>query len=90
MMGTLSRGCSSVGRASACHAEGRGFEPLHPLHRKGPQCGPFRCLRPLGGASDAPNGNARGNRSLRTGSPVANTEARSTPWQEAGAVHVVS
>ena len=27
-----SRGCSSVGRASACHAEGRGFEPHHPLH----------------------------------------------------------
>ena len=25
------RGCSSVGRASACHAEGRGFEPVHPL-----------------------------------------------------------
>ena len=25
------RGCSSVGRASACHAEGRGFEPHHPL-----------------------------------------------------------
>ena len=30
----LPRGCSSVGRASACHAEGRGFEPLHPLLRK--------------------------------------------------------
>ena len=25
------RGCSSVGRASACHAEGREFESLHPL-----------------------------------------------------------
>ncbi len=30
-MMALARGCSSVGRASACHAEGRGFEPLHPL-----------------------------------------------------------
>ena len=28
-----SRGCSSVARASACHAEGRGFESHHPLHR---------------------------------------------------------
>ena len=25
------RGCSSIGRASACHAEGRRFEPDHPL-----------------------------------------------------------
>ena len=33
MMG-FARGCSSVGRASACHAEGRGFEPLHPLHKR--------------------------------------------------------
>src|SRR5436309_15163598 len=27
----LTRGCSSVGRASACHAEGRRFESHHPL-----------------------------------------------------------
>jgi hypothetical protein len=46
MMGTLSGGCSSVGRASACHAEGRGFEPLHPLHRKGPQRRAFSLSRP--------------------------------------------
>lgn len=26
------RGCSSVGRASACHAEGRQFESDQPLH----------------------------------------------------------
>ena len=24
--------CSSIGRASACHAEGRGFEAHHSLH----------------------------------------------------------
>ena len=25
-------GCGSVGRASDCHSEGRGFEPRQPLH----------------------------------------------------------
>ena len=31
-MRALKRGISSVGRASACHAEGREFEPHIPLH----------------------------------------------------------
>ena len=30
-----SRGCGSVGRASPCQGEGRGFESRHPLHPRG-------------------------------------------------------
>ena len=41
--GVSSRPSSSVGAVgTACHAEGRGFESLHPL-RKGPETGPFCC-----------------------------------------------
>lgn len=29
---TIICGCGSVGRASDCHSEGRGFEPRQPLH----------------------------------------------------------
>ena len=36
------RGRSSVGRASASQAEGRGFEPHRPLHEKAPVIGAFR------------------------------------------------
>ena len=50
-----SGGCSSVGRASACHAEGRGFEPLHPLHRKPRSGGVFaaRWKRSRAGRTDS-------------------------------------
>src|SRR5262245_24495618 len=41
------RGRSSVGRASASQAEGRGFEPRRPLHLKAPETGPFFVCRPL-------------------------------------------
>ncbi len=34
-----------AGHALACHAEGRGFESLHPLHRKPRSGGVFCCLR---------------------------------------------
>ena len=32
---------AQLARASACHAEGRGFESLHPLHKKARKSGPF-------------------------------------------------
>src|SRR5947207_12434980 len=35
------RGRSSVGRASASQAEGHGFEPRRPLHRKALETAPF-------------------------------------------------
>ena len=52
-----SRGCGSVGRASPCQGEGRGFESRHPLHPQGlpahgsPPSGP-----PEGGSMRVPGG----------------------------------
>ena len=46
---------AQLARASACHAEGRGFESLHPLHEKAPLTRGFRRL-------GSQRSEARGNR----------------------------
>jgi hypothetical protein len=51
-----SRGCGSVGRASPCQGEGRGFESRHPLHPPGSP-GPA-----TGGALRGPGGPLREGR----------------------------
>ena len=80
------RGCSSVGRASASQAVGRGFESLRPL-RKGPQMRAFwflgvprrsKRVRFVSGASDGYRGELSGDQ-VRSCSPHASPRPLESP-----------